>query len=87
MYEFTFLVGETCATPVDPIPIIDDTIAESNEIFKFDIIKNLLPLGVRVSSQASASITILEDNDSNKYNTRIAMRLYVYIAIREHVHI
>ena len=62
MYEYTFLAGETCATPVDPIPIIDDRISERDERFKFDIIRTLLPLGVRVSRN-SITITI-KDNDS-----------------------
>ena len=67
MYEFTFLAGETCATPVDSIPITDDRISERDERFRITIIKLLLPLGVQ-TSRDSATINI-QDNDSKlKYN-------------------
>ena len=62
MYEFTFLAGETCATPVDPIPITDDRISERDERFRITIIKLSLPLGVQ-TSRDSATINI-KDNDS-----------------------
>ena len=62
IYEFVFFVGETCATPVDPVPIIDDRISEKDEKFKINIIKTSLPLGVR-ENRRSATITI-KDNDS-----------------------
>ena len=62
MYEFTFLAGETCATPVDPIPITDDRISERDERFRITITKLLLPLGVQ-TSRDSATINI-NDNDS-----------------------
>ena len=62
MYEFTFLAGETCATPVDPIPITDDRISERDERFRITIMKLLLPLGVQ-TSRDSATINI-KDNDS-----------------------
>ena len=62
MYEFKFLAGETCATAVDPIPIIDDKISERDETFRFTIIQVSLSFGVQVNRD-SATITI-KDNDS-----------------------
>ena len=75
MYEYTFLAGETCATPVDPIPIIDDRISERDERFKFDIIRTSLPLGVQASSRVSTRITI-KDNDS-----KLIIIIYIYVAM------
>ena len=63
MYEFTFLAGETCATPIDPIPIIDDRISENDERFKISILKLSLPHSVQTSSRSTATVTI-KDNDS-----------------------
>ena len=62
VYEFTFLAGETCATSIDPIPIIDDRISERDESVRINIIKLSLPFGVQ-TSRDRATITI-KDNDS-----------------------
>ena len=64
MYEFTFLAGETCATPVDPIPITDDRISERNERFRITIMKLLLPLGVQTSIYTDSATINIKDNDS-----------------------
>lgn len=63
-YEIVFPVGETCASPNEAIPIIDDRISEETEEFYFSIIDISLPLGVEVENYFTIEI---EDDDS-KYS-------------------
>ena len=60
-YKYIFPAGETCATPVEPITIIDDSMSESDEKFKISTIKLSIPLGVQTRGN-SATITIADDD-------------------------
>ena len=61
IYKYIFPAGETSATPVEPIPIINDNITESDETLKISTIKLSIPLGVQTRGD-SATITIKDDD-------------------------
>ena len=61
IYNYTFNVGSTCASPDANISITDDMKKEDEETFKISIIDYSLPFGV--VSGGPATITI-NDNDS-----------------------
>ena len=61
IYKYIFPVGETSATPVEPISIINDNITESDETLKITTIKLSIPLGVQTRGD-SAIITIKDDD-------------------------
>ena len=61
IYNYTFNIGSTCASPDEDILITDDMVKEDEESFKISIIDYSLPFGVM--SGGPATITI-NDNDS-----------------------
>ena len=61
IYNYTFNVGSTCASPDANISITDDMVKENEETFKISIIDYSLPFGVVSGGPATIAIN---DNDS-----------------------
>ena len=77
IYEFTFLAGETCATSVDPIPIIDDRISERQESFRISVMQLSLPLGVQ-TRRSYATINIVDNDSKYLYVSDVSVILMYY---------
>ena len=63
IYNFTFPVGATCASPDASVLIIDDAISENDEAFSIAINEMYLPYGIKLGSTKRATV-LIEDNDS-----------------------